>query len=212
MNGDILDRCVSLLAEKHKTAKGLCDYVGIPQNTFSTWKKRHTDPSPKYIPSIAEYLEVQASYLLTGESETPTPGINQIPVYAILPANLSPQIHTTVQAWEPIPAEWVQEATRYIGLQIHDNSMYPWYLNGDTVIVRLQTDCQSNQEAVIFLADTCETLVRRVVKVSDGILLQPLNPNLPAQFYHNTAADKTLKILGVVMELRRRTTQISEKN
>ena len=58
-----------ILKNKKKKQTDLCNYVGISNSTFSTWKKRGTSPAAEYIPNIAEFLGVSERYQLTGKSD-----------------------------------------------------------------------------------------------------------------------------------------------
>ncbi len=56
------------LDKKNKKPSELCDALGISDSTFSTWKKRMTDPPAKYILPICEFLSI-SYYQLLGEDE-----------------------------------------------------------------------------------------------------------------------------------------------
>lgn len=85
-------------------------------------------------------------------------------------------------------------------------SMYPTYQPGDTIICLRQPDCESGQDAVVYVNGYNATL-KRVIKQQFGILLQPLNPDpqYEAHFYDYDDPDNPISILGVVVELRRKT-------
>ena len=72
MSENVIQRITRLLKEQNKQDKELCDFISVAQSTFVNWKKRDTDPKSKYIPDIAEFLNVSEKYLLTGEELTDT--------------------------------------------------------------------------------------------------------------------------------------------
>lgn len=69
-----LDRITNLLKEQNKKQKELTDYLGITKNAFTDWKNGRIKSYNKYIPQIAEFLNVSIDFLLTGnehEKELP---------------------------------------------------------------------------------------------------------------------------------------------
>lgn len=71
----VLERIYDELDKQGKKAARLCEATGISSGLLSTWKKRGTNPSAKYITAIADFLGVSERYLLTGESDDWTPSI-----------------------------------------------------------------------------------------------------------------------------------------
>lgn len=69
MSGKVIQKTMALLKEQNRQDKELCDYIGVAQSTFVNWKKRGTDPKPKYITKIAEFFGVSAEYLLGNDLE-----------------------------------------------------------------------------------------------------------------------------------------------
>ena len=67
MSGKVIQKTMALLKEQNRQDKELCDYIGVAQSTFVNWKKRGTDPKPKYITKMAEFFGVSAEYLLGNE-------------------------------------------------------------------------------------------------------------------------------------------------
>lgn len=69
----IVDRIDFVLKEKKLKREALADSCGISKNNFSNWSIRGTIPPADTIFKIAEYLEVSAQYLVTGETESGLP-------------------------------------------------------------------------------------------------------------------------------------------
>jgi transcriptional regulator with XRE-family HTH domain len=53
--------------ENHSNGAKVAEAVGIPSNSFTMWKKRHTYPKADVIVAIAEVLGTTAEYLVIGE-------------------------------------------------------------------------------------------------------------------------------------------------
>lgn len=67
----IIERVLQLLKDRNTSASDLCREAGIPQATFSAWKKRGTNPEARYIVPIADYFGVSERFILTGEEVAP---------------------------------------------------------------------------------------------------------------------------------------------
>lgn len=72
---DVLRRITDELSKQRYKDKDLCDYVGISQSTFSTWKSKDRQPKPDQLPLIAEFLGVTLDYLMTGQKEPARPSL-----------------------------------------------------------------------------------------------------------------------------------------
>lgn len=57
-----------LLNEKGVKTSQVCKATGIPQSTFSDWKKGKSKPKTEKLQKIADYFDVSIDYL-TGKSE-----------------------------------------------------------------------------------------------------------------------------------------------
>lgn len=92
----------------------------------------------------------------------------------------------------------------FFGLRIKGDSMEPDIHNGDTVIVRRQDDAESD-EIVIALVNGNDGVCKRLKKYSDSIALVSLNAKYePMYFSHKEITDKPVRIIGKVVELRRK--------
>ena len=158
-------------------------------------------PSDK-IERMADIFNVTPSYILDWD-DTANWKPNRIKVYGSVPAGIPIEAVEDVCDWEDIPMDWIATGDKYIGLKVKGNSMYPKYIDGDTVIVKLQPDCESGQDAVVYVNGYDATL-KKVIKQQDGIMLQPINPEYEPKKYDYNDEIFPVSILGVVVELRRK--------
>lgn len=156
-------------------------------------------PSDK-IEKMAAIFNVSPAYILDWDT---TSKPNRIKVYGSVPAGIPIEAIEDVIDWEDIPQTWIDSGDKYIGLKVRGNSMYPKYIEGDTIIVKLQPDCESGQDAVVYINGYDATL-KRVIKQQDGIMLQPLNPDYEPKKYDYNDSLFPISILGVVVEIRRK--------
>ena len=92
----------------------------------------------------------------------------------------------------------------FYGLRIQGDSLEPDIHNGDTVIVRQQDDAE-NDEIVIALVNGNDGVCKRLKKYKDSIALVSNNANYePMYFSNKEVVDKPVRIIGKVVELRRK--------
>ncbi len=127
----------------------------------------------------------------------------QIPVYGRVPAGPSIEAVEYIEEMIDIPAEWTKCGQEYMGLIVSGDSMFPKYQDGDIVVVKLQPDCESGQDCVVYVNGYDSTL-KKVIKEPDGIMLQPLNPEYSPKKYDYADELNPVTILGIVVELRRK--------
>lgn len=58
-----LDKICTILKDKNLSQKDLTDFIGVGKNNFSHWKTGKSSSYMKYLPQIAEFLEVPIGYL-----------------------------------------------------------------------------------------------------------------------------------------------------
>lgn len=74
---DILNRILSVMANKGISQKALTDYLSLNKSAFSDWKSGKSNSFLKYISKISEYLGVSTDYLLGTEYKDNTDKINE---------------------------------------------------------------------------------------------------------------------------------------
>lgn len=130
-------------------------------------------------------------------SEKPLVPTATIPVLGHIPAGVPLDAIEDIQGYIDVPTAWVDD---HGALIVIGDSMSPKYLDGDTVIFRIQPDCENGQDCVVYVNGYDATL-KKVIKTETGIILQPLNPEFEPII---CGPDNPATILGVVVELRRK--------
>ena len=125
-------------------------------------------------------------------------------VYGTIPAGIPMECIEDVLDTEEIPTSMLKGGKQYFGLKVKGNSMFPTYLNGDTVIFEKVDDCESGQDCVVMVNGNDGTF-KRVLKNENGIILQPLNSEYePLVFTNKQINDLPVKIIGIAKEIRRK--------
>ena len=100
--------------------------------------------------------------------------------------------------------EELAKTGKFFGLRIQGDSMEPDIHNGDTVIVRQQEDAETD-EIVIALINGNDGVCKRLKKYQNSIALVSINANYePMYFTEKEVESKPVKIIGKVVELRRK--------
>ena len=129
---------------------------------------------------------------------------NIISIYGTIPAGIPMEMIEDVIDTEEIPDEMLKGDKEYFGLKIKGNSMFPEYLDGDTIILEKCDDCESGQDCVVMVNGNDGTF-KRVFKNESGIILQPINSQYSPMIYTNEQIERLpVKIIGKVVELRRK--------
>ena len=124
------------------------------------------------------------------------------PVLGYVAAGIPIEAITDIIDYEELDPEMVKDGATYFCLQIKGASMEPRFAEGDVVVVRQQPDVDSGQIAIVCINGDHATC-KKVMKHSNGILLQPLNPAYEPTFYTaEEIASIPVTILGRVVELR----------
>lgn len=122
----------------------------------------------------------------------------KVPVYGTVPAGVPVEALQDLDGYVDIPADWANHGT-YIGLTVSGCSMYPKYLEGDTVVIKLQDHAANGQDAVVYVNGYDATL-KTVINEPDGTTtLKPVNPEYQTKNYK----PGVVKVLGVVKRMIR---------
>lgn len=189
--------------EQHNlTQAELGDIAGVTDRAVSAWEKGIAEPRMGAIQKIADHFNIPKSILIDDYNIVANGRGVRIPVLGSVPAGTPIEAVEDVVDFEDIPIEWISGGREYFGLKVKGDSMYPKYIEGDTLIVRKQPDCESGQDCVVYVNGYDATL-KKVIKKQDCIMLQPLNPAYEPKIYDYNDADHPIAIAGVVVEIRR---------
>lgn len=185
------------------TQAELGSIAGVTDRAVSSWEKGIAEPRMGAIQRIADHFGITKSSIIEDEELTSTTVAVSIPVLGSVPAGIPIEAIEDVVDWEEIPTKWTTGGREYFGLQVQGNSMFPKYIEGDTIIVRKESDCESGQDCVVYVNGYDATL-KKVIKKANHIILQPLNPEYEPIMYEYNDEEHPVNIAGVVVEIRRK--------
>lgn len=159
----------------------LAEHLGRKSSSsISDWEKGKYTPKAGTLNEIAKYFHVSLSELVEEDlSRTPS---NISPVSKTIPI----PILGTIACGEPITAEENIEGYKertvddlpsgeLFYLNAKGDSMWPTISNGSLVLCKQQPDVESGEIAAVLVNDDTEATLKRVRKVSDMIVLEPIN-------------------------------------
>lgn len=159
----------------------------------------------KKVKMMANILECDPSYLMgwTGTNQENTlhkKGVT-INVLGRVAAGIPIEAIENIVDTEEITQEMASGGD-FFGLKVRGDSMEPRIYEGDVLIVKKQNDAE-NGDIVIALVNGNEATCKRLFKYSEGINLISLNNKYdPMQFTNKEIAEKPVRIIGKVVELR----------
>lgn len=212
------DKELGLYLKKIREAKKISlrqvDYQkGITYSHLSMIENGTRKVTPSILKKLAEmynldYIDLyeKAGYIDLAESEKISCNSSSavVFIYGTIPAGVPMECIEDILDTEEIPADMLKGGKQFFGLRVKGDSMFPDYLDGDTLIIEKTEDCESGDDCVVMVNGNDGTF-KRVFKNETGIILQPLNPTYAPMVYSNEQIlSLPVKVLGVVVELRRK--------
>ena len=200
-----MNRLKFLRNEKGESLEKIAKYLNVTLQTISNYELEKRDMTPDTIIKLAEYYNVSTDYLLGKTDKRTTSNSSAVVlVYGTIPAGVPMEMIEDIIDTEEIDANMLKGDKQYFGLKIKGNSMFPEYLEGDTIICEKVENCENGQDCVVMVNGNDGTF-KRVFKNENGIILQPLNSQFQPMIYSNEQIEKMpIKIIGKVVELRRK--------
>lgn len=175
-----------LCREKHVTPNGIRNEIGVSSGAITSWKNGRV-PHYSTLLSIAKYFDVSVDYLL-GKTDIKKDPPGVMPIGNLIPLKLIASVRagyggTAIADWdgdyEMIP-EFILRGyppEECVMMKVQGNSMYPRLLNGDRIVVHVQSSVDSGDVAVV-IYNGDEGTVKKVNYVSgeDWMELIPNNP------------------------------------
>ena len=182
-----------------RTQQEVADYLSVDRSTVTKWEGGKYDPDNETLVKLATYYSTTVDELL---GVAPVKGI-RIPIYGSVPAGIPLEAIENIEGYEEITPALASKG-EYFALKIKGESMSPFILDNDIVIVRKQSEIESGDIAIVLVNGdeaTCKT-----VKISDdGITLIGHNTLVyPPHFYsQKEIATLPVRIIGRVVEIKR---------
>lgn len=192
----------------------LCEAKGITVKQF----ERETDlsngylrklsiqgstPSADRLQRIADYFGITTDFLMGKNTDGLKGGSGvKIPLLGRVAAGIPIEAAENIIGNEEIPTK-LATTGEFFALLIVGDSMSPYIMGGDKVVVRKQDDADTG-DIVIALIDGKDGVCKELKKTPDGIVLISRNPAYSPMVFTRTEIDtEPVRILGKVVEIRR---------
>ncbi|MGO3019029.1 MAG: LexA family protein [Anaerococcus sp.] len=194
----------SLRKDNGYTQADLAKKLHLTPKAISFYENNQREPDIDTLNRIADIFKVSIDYLNGRKNLDLKKGEDYatINVYGSIPAGIPIEAIEDISDTEDISFKDFDKNKTYIGLKVEGDSMYPKYLQGDTIILELTPDCESETDAAVYV-NGYEATLKTVIKNDNGtITLMPINTSYPPKTYGKN--DEPIKILGIVKEIRRK--------
>lgn len=205
-NKEIMAKNIQHYMDKYeKTRQDMCDALGVKYTTFTDWVKGNSYPRIDKIELMSNYFGISKADLVENHENIKRAHKHGVTIKVLghvaagIPIDAIEDIIDTEEI-----AEELAKTGEFFGLKIKGDSMTPTICDGDVVIVRLQEDAE-NGDTIIATINGDEATCKRLRKYKDGIELISNNPSYaPFDFSNKEIIEKPVKIVGKVVELRRK--------
>lgn len=184
-----------------KTQSELAKQLFVTASSIGMYERDERTPSNEILKRYAKLFKVTTDYLLGNNTPVQGQDYVRIKVYGSIPAGIPIEAIEDISDTEDLSYLKFDKNKEYLGLKVDGDSMFPKYIDGDTVIIEKTHDCESGTDAAVYVNGYDATL-KTVIKNPNGtITLKPINPNYAPRTY--CPGDDLVRILGVVKEIRR---------
>lgn len=199
------DKIRALRKNEGYTQEDVAHKLKMSTSAYGYYEQGKTIPPLSKLRMLANIYGISISEL-TGEPSKKELEQNKdyitINIYGSIPAGIPIEAIEDISDTEDLSLKEYDKNKTYLGLRVDGDSMYPKYLDGDTVILEKCPDCESGTDAAVYV-NGYEATLKTVIKNPNGtITLRPINPNYSPTTYG--PGDAPVKILGVVKEIRRK--------
>lgn len=192
------ERLKKLRKENNMSQQKLADLLGLGQSAIAMWEKGKNSPEYESLIKIADIFNVSIDYLAGQKSSRSS---HRIPVLGYVRAGIPTEAVEEILDYEDITVP-DSDSGNYFALRIKGDSMSPRMMEGDTVIVKKQADCESG-DICVALVGSGDATVKKVIKKDMGIILMPLNSCYDPLFFTSDEIEAfPVTIIGKVTELR----------
>jgi repressor LexA len=125
-----------------------------------------------------------------------------VPVVGNVAAGYKCLAETDIESYSLVDSESILSGYEYMWLRVKGQSMEPLLIEGDLVLVRLQTTVENGDYAVV-IVDEEDGLVKEVKLDKDSITLVSKNPYYPPRKFVGKDSER-VRIVGKVVESKRK--------
>lgn len=177
--------------------------IGIPQSTFSDWKKGKSSPKYEKLKKIADFFDVNVNWL-SGDSDTKTilSSTSELTKEETSDNVISIPVFDSYESTDVIATfnlGITSKISRNIkGVKYHNDNMMPRILPNDILIYDNVAEVKENK--LNLLIDSNNNLeCYNIIKLGNGYMLESYNQLVPMQFVSYDDFEQAYKVIGTVI-------------
>ena len=181
----------------------IAEVLGVTKSAVNSYFTGTKMPRMDRIKKLADHFGCNVSDLVDDKSIEDQITAVAIPVLGTVPAGVPIEAIQDILGYEEIP-KIMADTGEFFCLRVEGNSMYPLLYSGETIVIKKQ-ETADNGDIVVALVDNEETTVKRLKKVSDGIILEAENPEYNSLYFNEKQIqNEKVKIIGKAVESRKK--------
>ena len=181
----------------------IAEVLGVTKSAVNAYFMGNKMPRMDCIKKLADHFGCNVSDLVDDKSVEDQITAVAIPVLGTVPAGVPIEAIQDILGYEEIP-KIMADTGEFFCLRVEGNSMYPLLYSGETIVIKKQ-ETADNGDIVVALVDNEETTVKRLKKVSDGIILEAENPEYNSLYFNEKQIqNEKVKIIGKAVESRKK--------
>ena len=175
----------------------IAEIIGVTTSAYSFYENEKRDMSPETLEKLAVFFGVSIDYLLGKNNK------RMIPVLGTVKAGYNYLAEENIIDYIE-PHMNIGNPDEYFGLVVKGDSMYPYFDDGDYVVVHKTDGCFESGKICVVLINGDEATIKKVIKTDEGIELLAFNPYYPVRKYtFKQIEDLKIQIIGVVVHQSR---------
>lgn len=191
-----------LRKSKNMSQKELADILFVNQTAVSQWERGITTPNSITLKKLSELFNVSVDTIIGNDFQISEKKYPVIPVLGYVIAGIPMYAESNIIGWEEISEEMDSQGEHFV-LLVKGDSMEPYIMMGDKIVIRKQSDIKSGEVGIV-LVNGDEATCKKIVKHENGVSLVSYNPAYPPMFYTNEEViKKPVEVIGKVVEIRR---------
>lgn len=181
----------------------IAEVLGVTKSAVNSYFTGTKMPRMDRIKKLAEHFGCNVSDLIDDKTVEDQITAVAIPVLGTVPAGVPIEAIQDILGYEEIP-KIMADTGEFFCLRVEGNSMYPLLYSGETIVIKKQETAE-NGDIVVALVDNNDTTVKRLKKVSDGIILEAENPEYNSLYFNEKQIrNEKVKIIGKAVESRKK--------
>ncbi len=200
---DIFSKNLRHYLKKTGTSQNeLARIIDVSPTSVNNWCNGYKTPRMDKVDKICAYFHITRADLMQEQASDKPKGV-RIPVLGNVVAGVPIDAIEEFLDWEEITPE-LAETGDFFALKIKGDSMEPRIVEGDVVIVKMQSTADTG-DVVIAMVNGDDACCKRFIKHDEGITLQSFNPSYTPMFFTKKEIESLpVTIIGKVIENRQK--------